>query len=193
MARLSAAAEAAVLRASAEAGLADAARYPMISLGAMVLGSRNINNNRNKPAQEFDIVTAGPTVEVPLFDWGYKQAQAASGHHLLAASLQDFRAAVLIAYQEAENALGQLQLASKREAAAVRQLADTGEITKAMRRRETLGLASSLDNLTVEAAELAEEKELVEAKKQKLLAYVAVFKVLAGASPPSTENAVVAR
>lgn len=179
-------AEAAVKHAAAEAGLADAARYPAISLGGLVLASRNVNSNR--VAKEYEIATAGPSLEIPLFDWGFKQAQATAGHHLLAAATLDYRAVVLVAYQEAENALGQLQLATSREDTAAEALQVARQVTTATRRREELGLASPLDSLSAQASELTDEKIWNEARQERALAYVAVYHVLAGASPTGAES-----
>ncbi len=178
-----ASAEAEVLRTAGELGLSRADIYPHIGFGSSIQWSINIATNHR--ARNHDgIFSAGPVIDVPLFDWGQRVATAHAKGHELNAALFAYRQAVLQGVAEAEVAMGELEQLRGREQALTQaaQASDGG--LAAMRKRAALGLGSGLDvqDSIMEGQRAA--LELTSAIAARDLAYVSLYKALGGAPMP---------
>ena len=72
-------AQAAVLRAAGEAGLARAERFPDVGLGGSIRWSTSTAAHEATRTDEA-IAGFGPVIDIPLFDWGMRKSRAdASG------------------------------------------------------------------------------------------------------------------
>lgn len=179
-----AAAEAEVLRAAGEAGISRAAIYPHIGLGASLDWSVNLLSHHTFIRSGDGIFSAGPVIDMPLFDWGMRVAQAKSQKHELRAAVFAYRQAVLQGVAEAETAMGDLQQAHMRETAAGKMTQALDYSAAALDKRHNLGLASTLDTQDAAIAQQNAQLELVSARAERDLAYISLYKALGGAPQP---------
>jgi NodT family efflux transporter outer membrane factor (OMF) lipoprotein len=174
-------AEAEVLRAAGELGLSRAQMYPFIGLRSGIQWSTKITSDRPSPSRA--VSSIGPVIDIPLFDWGMRVANAHAHDHDLQAAVLAYRQSVLEGVAEVEVALGDLeQLRARVEAlaqaraSAQRTLAITGK-------RVQLGLDSPLDLHQQSIATEQRALRLVEARARHDLAFVALNKALGGSWP----------
>jgi multidrug efflux system outer membrane protein len=179
-----AAAEAEVLRAAGAAGISRAAIYPHIGLGASLDWSVNLLSHHTFIRSGDGIFSAGPVIDMPLFDWGTRIAQAHSHQHELRAAVYAYRQAVLQGVAEAEIAMGDLQQAHLRETAAGKAAQAFGNNAAALEKRHGLGLASTLDMQDAAIAQQNAQLALISARAERDLAYVSLYKALGGAPQP---------
>ena len=184
-----AAAEAQVLRAAGEAGIAQADVYPHIGLGASLDMSVNLFSHHNFIRSGDGIVSVGPVVNMPLFDWGMRMAKARAQRHGLRAAVYAYRQAVLQGVADTETALGDLQQAHQRETLAEQAAqALDGNVT-ALAKRRSLGLSSTLELQDAVIAQQNAQLALVAARAERDLAYVSLYKALGGAPLPPVDVA----
>ena len=173
-------AEADVLEAAARVRIARAALYPSLKLVGSI-GYTHSLSSAHSPGGLAPVV--GPTIDIPLWDWGRRRAVVNSEDHALSGALALYRQAVIDAASEAHTALGALEqqqaiVATRRETVdALQQSLDASTI------RQDLGLASELELIQPEAALLEARSALVGARLDSILALLAVYKAAGG--PPS--------
>ncbi len=171
--------EAAVLRAAGELGIATANQYPSISLEGSVVWSTSELEQR--PTVTNRIAAFGPAIDIPLFDWGMRRAQAdAKGAALEAAALA-YRKTVLTAVSEVETALATLEQQRLRRLAAAQAWQALGEVAERTQRRRQLGLASGLDTAASAIEHEQAALQLMDARAAHALAYIALCKALGAA------------
>ena len=108
-------AEARVLQAAADLGIARAAMFPDIGIGGSLIWSASTLTHKESEINA--IGSVGPVIDIPLFDWGLRQARAHARSHQLKASVLAYRKAVLEGVAEVETALGNLAQQRRREQA----------------------------------------------------------------------------
>lgn len=176
-------AEADVLRAAGELGVSRAQIYPYIGLRAAIQWSTDITSYRRTTSR--GILSLGPVIDIPLFDWGNRVANAHARGHELKASVLAYRQAVLNGVAEVETALGDLEHLREREAATARASLALSSGVAAVRVRVDLGLDSPIElherRIENERSGLA----LLEARAARDLAYVSLYKALGGAPMPA--------
>lgn len=179
-------AEAEVLRTAGELGLSRAEMYPRVGLGTSLQWSVNVATNRSRTRTGESIFSAGPAIDIPLFDWGRRVANAHAKDHELQAALFAYRQAVLQGVAETEIALDELEQSGQRERAASRGARAVQISADAMRRRATLGLASGLDVQDGLIEEQRAALEVITARAARGIAYVTLYKALGGAPWPAS-------
>ncbi|MBB6183925.1 efflux transporter outer membrane subunit [Oleiagrimonas soli] len=183
-------AEANVLEAAGELGIARADLYPRIGFGASLLWSTKIATYRRDPGTNA-IGTVGPILDIPLFDWGMRVSHEHAQSHRLQAAALAYRKAVLTGAAEVEDALGDLQQQREREQAEAQAVADWKQTVDAQRVRRRLGLSSDLDTVNAQIQHAEAELSLIAARQDRDLAYVALYKALGGAPPlPARDDRV---
>ncbi len=178
------AAEAAVLQATGDLGVAKAEVYPYLSLGTAYLYSANITNNYSLDGASHSTPLIGPTIDVPLLDWGRRRAAVRVQRAALDASLLAYRESVLEALAEVETALSSLQ--AQQQILATTQTNTTlreRELTR-IQRMQQLGFASELDAINGKQQNVEAALSLLEAHASHDLAFVALYKSLGGAPLP---------
>ena len=181
--------QAAVLHAAGELGIARADRYPSISIGGSMVWSTSEIEAR--PTNTNAIGALGPIIDIPLFDWGMRKAQADAKGDLLHAAALAYRKTVLTAVAEVENALGGLEQQRLREQANAQAWQALDDIARHSRQRRQLGLASGL---AVSAADVDRDEaglQLLDARSARALEYIALGKTLGGASIVAAEPAAI--
>jgi outer membrane protein, multidrug efflux system len=184
-----ASAEAEVLRAAGEAGISRADIYPHIGLGASLDWSLTLLSHHNVFRSGEGIFSAGPVVDMPLFDWGMRVSRAHARNHELQASVYAYRQAVLQGVAETETAMSDLQQLHLREAAAEQAVQALDGNTAALDKRRGLGLSSTLELQDAMVAQQNARLELISTRAQRDLAYVSLYKALGGAPLPPVDVA----
>ncbi len=173
-------AEAEVLEAAARVRIARSALYPRLTLGGSI-GYTHSLSSAPSPGGVAPVI--GPTIDIPLWDWGRRRAVVNSEDHALSGALALYRQAVIDAASEAHTALSALEqqqavVATRREAVDASQ-----QSLDAWTTRYDLGLASELDLIQPEVDLLDARSALVGARLDSILALLAVYKAAGG--PPS--------
>ena len=181
-------AEADVLQAAGALALAHADLFPSLGIGGSIDWSTDIDNNRKHTAGPSGIVSLGPEINIPLFDWGIRLANEHAKDHELRASVLAYRQAVLQGVAEVETALGSLQQQEQREAQSAAAWKALQRVEQSVQTRQRLHLASSLDQTESHIAAAQAAVELSDARAAHSLAYVALFKALGGAPLPNAEQ-----
>ncbi|MBS0212814.1 MAG: efflux transporter outer membrane subunit [Proteobacteria bacterium] len=172
-------AEAEVLAAAGELGVARADLYPRLSLlGGMtvssITGGGEFGFGRAVPA-------IGPIIDIPLFDWGARRARVNAREEDLAAALEGYRQSVLEAVGETETALGAWHAQGERrqrlQAVVVARERERDAVDAAFGH----GLADRLDQAATTVALEQARLDLLDAQQAQALAYVALYKSLGGA------------
>lgn len=176
-------AQADVLSAAGDAGIARANMYPSLGIGGSLVLSTNLTANRR--THNNALASAGPIIDVPLFDWGLREAQSHARNHQLKAAVFAYRQAVLEGVAEVENALGTLERqrrAEHRNRVVMKALASERDATA---KRVRLGLDSPLDELDSVVASDEADLQGIKAQTARGVAFVSLYKALGGAPLPN--------
>ncbi len=177
-----AAREAEVISAAGALGIARADRYGSIGLGGAIRWSTSLLSHRRTTTH--GIASFGPVIDIPLFDWGIRQARAKARGDLLEAATLAYRQTVLSAVNEVEDALTALEQQRRNVETEQQVLQAQQQVAEAAQQRRRLGLGSDLDVATQQAARDQATLELLEAQRQRDLAYVALHTALGSATAP---------
>lgn len=172
-------AEAQVEQSAAEAGLARAALYPRFQLAGSLLYSYNLTQNFRTRSDNLPLL--GPLIDVPLFDWGRRRAQADAGEEALQGALLAYRQSVLEGVAEVEGSLAALSAQGARAQALAGAQEPLRQRNAAQAARQRLGLGSEWSALPDQRALLRAQGELATARAARALAYVSLYKALGGA------------
>lgn len=181
-------AQANVLRAAGALALAHADLFPSLGIGGSIDWSTDIDNNRKFGDGPSGIVSVGPEINIPLFDWGIRLANEHARDHELKASVLAYRQAVLQGVAEVETALGNLQQQERREQQSATAWRALQRVDQSVQTRERLHLASPLARAESHIAAAQAAVQLDDARAAHSLAYVALFKALGGAPLPAAEQ-----
>ncbi len=171
------AAEQAVVRAAAEAGVARAELYPRLTFGGTLqvtgdlvgapLGGTSV------------IVSGGPSFSLPLFDWGQRRAVVDARDMRVRAAAQAYRSTLLKAWAEAEGALSYYAAARKRADRLNSRVTATGREIDALLARQRQGMVDVIDILEARITHERARLELADALSDQSVGLVAIFKALA--------------
>jgi multidrug efflux system outer membrane protein len=163
---------------NAQVGLARIAFYPHITLaGSGGLQSREITNLFSAPSLFWSL---GADALQPLLEGGRYRANLAATRSAYDASVASYRQSVLVAFQEVEDGISNLETlsqAANTQAAAVedarRQLAFANN-------RYVGGLTTYLDVITAQSTLLASERLATQLLGQRMVSSVSLVKALGG-------------
>lgn len=167
------AAERTLAAASADIGVAEANRYPRLSL----LGS--ISTTRGAAAVSTPW-SFGPSLSLPVFDGGALRAQVAGARAAYQSALAGYEAAVRTAVKEVEQGLVRLDAANRRSADLAGSAANYRKYYDAARVNWQAG---SISLLTLEEARrnaLQAEQSAIGVRRDRLLYGIALYKALGG-------------
>lgn len=178
-------AQARVVQAAGELGIARSTLYPNIGIRGSLVWSTSTLTHKSSELDE--IAAFGPVIDIPLFDWGLRQAKAKARSHELEASVLTYRQAILQGVSDVETALGNLAQQRRRKQASEAAVAALTRVADRQATRERLGLISPLEReeslVQLDRAKL----DLSEALAAHAIAYVALYKALGGAPEPRSE------
>ena len=178
-------AQADVLSALGDARMARAELFPSIGIGGSIVWSTNVTTHRR--TSDNAIASAGPVLEIPLFDWGLRESRLHADNHELKAAVFAYRQAVLEGVAAVEDALGELAQTRVQERAsehAAQALARAQALTE---KRVKLQLDSPLAESEDAAASAQARLEAIRAKTDRGLAFVHLYKSLGGAPLPEED------
>jgi len=172
--------QAVVLRAAGELGIAKADRYPSIAIGGSIVASVSEAERENKNPGA--IGSFGPIIDIPLFDWGMRRAQAEAKGEILQAAALAYRKTVLTAVGEVETALAALEQQRLRELASAQAWQALSDVADRTERRHRLNLVSGLDRAGSDADRDQAALELAVVRTNRAIDYIALCKALGGNS-----------
>lgn len=184
-------AEREVAAASADAGTAQAQRFPRLTLGGSV-GAARIR--AGGVTTDLDTWSIGPlALSVPLFDGGRRAAgvDAAQARYDEAVAL--YRARVRQAVREVEEALVNLQSTAARSGDAVIAVEGYRQSFAATQARYKSGLGSLVELEEARRVQLAAETALVSLQRERVAAWIALYRAVGGGWTPETPAPSLAR
>jgi multidrug efflux system outer membrane protein len=176
--------------ATAQVGVATAELYPRVNLAAFL----GLQNTR---ITDFTALgkswSTAASLSMPLFNWGRIQANIAGREAQQEQALLAYRAAVLGAFREVEDALTAYAEEQKRRAALAQSVDASRLAVQLAEERYQKGLTAFLDVLTGQRALFQAESSLVESEARISTHLVALYKALGGGwevveEPPAGEN-----
>lgn len=173
-----AAAEHQLAAASARIGVAQADFFPRLSLtGSAGLASAELGSLLEGGSRVWSF---GPSLSLPLFDGGRNRATLAATEARYAQATSTYRAAVLRAFGEVEDALSDLAALSAQADAVGRALAAARDTAALARERHLRGLSSYLEVVDAERAALQAERMGAQLLGQRTLSTILLAKAVGG-------------
>jgi NodT family efflux transporter outer membrane factor (OMF) lipoprotein len=169
--------ERALAAASASIGLAEASRYPRVSLSGSI--KRNVLASSGAQVSSTPW-SFGPSLSLPLFDGGAAKASVSSAEANYVIALADYRQAVSTAVQEVEQNLVRLASAEAREADVRRSAEGYRTVANATEASWRAGSDSLLSYEQTRRDAISAEQSLVTVQRDRLLFGVALYKAVGG-------------
>lgn len=171
-------AEADLHAATARIGVATADLYPRVVLGASVGASGD--RGEDALAWKNRFLSIGPTLSWPLFDAGRRRAGVELQEALSDEAFVRWRASVVLAMQEVEDALVAYAKEQERRAALAESLRIDVEAVDLSTQLYTAGRTDFLNVLSAQRSRLEAEEALAQSDRNVLTNLVAVYKALGG-------------
>ena len=172
------AAERSLAQSTAQIGVAEAARYPNISLtGSIATYGAQFGDLGKHSTLGWSF---GPSVTVPIFQGGALQAAVELAQAQRDQSFLAYRAAVLTALEDVENASVGLNQERIRRERLTAQVTHSREAARLARLLYDNGASAFLDVLDAERTLFAAEQSLLESEVAVVTDYVALAKALGG-------------
>lgn len=175
------AAERQLAAASADIGVAEAARYPQLSLS----GTLSVSRSQGKQHSSWQM---GPGLSLPLFDGGSSQAAVTQAQASYRQALASYQSSVRSAVQEVEQTLVRVDSSRQRESAlAARYRLASGQLT-AVNRQWQAGSASVLELGSALRSSISSQQDLITLQRDRLLYTLALYKALGGGWTTPSES-----
>jgi len=173
-----AAAERRVAEANQQIGIARAAYFPTVSLGASAgFESTHIASLLNGPAAFWAV---GPALAQTLFDAGRRRATSESARANYDAAVATYRQTSLTAFQEVEDNVAALRILENETQQQQEAVASAQESLQLFTNRYKGGVDTYLQVITAETIELANERNAIDIQRRRLDASVLLVKALGG-------------
>ncbi len=169
--------ERALAAASASIGVAEASRYPRLSLSGSIARSAQSSGGAQVLSTPWSF---GPSLSLPLFDGGAAKASVRSAEANYVIALADYRQAVSTAVQEVEQNLVRLASAEAREADVQRSAEGYRSVANATEASWRAGSDSLLSYEQTRRDAISAEQSLVTVQRDRLLYGVALYKAVGG-------------
>jgi outer membrane protein TolC len=164
--------------ANAQIGVASAAYYPSIVLGANVgVDSRSLASLLDAPSLLWSLGVSAAQV---LFDGGRINAGVSFAQAGYEASVASYRRIVLQAMQEVQDAITGLATLEHAAAQAQTAVASATRVRELASARYEGGVATYLEVISAQQAQLAAERQATQLRSQRLLTAVFLVKALGG-------------
>jgi outer membrane protein TolC len=164
--------------ANAQIGIARAAYFPTISLGATGgFESTSITNWFNGPS---GFITAGASAIETVFDAGRRRAVSGEARAAYDQSVANYRETVLSAFQEVEDNLAALRLLEDEAKTQDAAVASAQRSLQLSSNRYKGGVATYLEVITAQSTALSDQRVAVEIAGRRMTASVSLIKALGG-------------
>ncbi len=173
-----AAAERRVAEANAEVGIARAAFYPTVILGAALgLEGGSITSWFNWPSRLWAV---GPSVLQTVFDGGRRRANSDIARSGYDAQVASYRQTTLDAFQQVEDNIAALRILSQEETTQQNAVIAARRSLELSTNRYQGGLVTYLEVVTAQSTALANERTAVDILRRRMDATVLLIKALGG-------------
>jgi NodT family efflux transporter outer membrane factor (OMF) lipoprotein len=169
--------ERALAAASANIGVAEASRYPRLSLSGSIARSVVASAGAQVSSTPWSF---GPSLSLPLFDGGAAKASVGSAEASYLIALAEYRQAVATAVKEVEQNLVRLTSAEAREADVRRSAEGYRTVATATEASWRAGADSLLSYEQTRRDAILAEQSLVTVQRDRLLYGVALYKAVGG-------------
>jgi NodT family efflux transporter outer membrane factor (OMF) lipoprotein len=173
-----ASAERNVAAANARIGVAEAAFYPSVTLGASAgLEAASLAKWLTWPARFWSV---GPAVSEVLFDGGLRRAQTGQARAAYDAEVAAYRQAVLTGFQEVEDSLAALRVLEEEAQVQQEALAAARQTVEVVTNQYKSGTVSYLNVIVVQVIALSNEQAVLNILGRRMTASVSLVKALGG-------------
>jgi NodT family efflux transporter outer membrane factor (OMF) lipoprotein len=173
-----AAAERRVAVANAQVGVATAAIYPDLTLGATAgFAGSALANWLSLPNRFWSL---GPVLAATLFDAGLRRAQRDEQVAAYDASVATYRQTVLTAFREVEDNLSTLRILGEEAEVQQQALAAARESLELTTNQYKAGLVGYLNVVVIQAQAFAAERNAIDLRGRRYAATIALIKALGG-------------
>lgn len=182
-----AAAETELAAAASDIGVADAQRYPRLSLAGSIgiFGFRAGGFDGEGPTWSF-----GPLLTLPLFDGGRRAANVDAARARFDEARAAYEQRARLAVREVEEALLRLDAAARREADAQRAAQGFRDFFAAAQARWEIGAGTLIDQEEARRIALAAQAALVGVQRERVAAWVALYRAIGGGWEPQDKTEV---
>jgi multidrug efflux system outer membrane protein len=164
--------------ANAQVGVAKAAFYPVISLfGGGGASSRDITDLISAPSA---IWALGGQAVQPLFNGGRNRANLAGASANYDQTVANYRQGVLVAFQQVEDALANLDTLHSAAESQEKAVADAEKALTIANNRYVGGITTYLDVVTAEETLLSNQRLMTQIRGQQMVTSVYLAKALGG-------------
>ncbi|MBL9137431.1 MAG: efflux transporter outer membrane subunit [Verrucomicrobiales bacterium] len=172
------AAEERLKAASARIGVAKAAFFPTVKItGTAGLASADLGTLFNWPSK---VGSIGPSIHVPIFEGGKNRADLKGAEARYDQALAGYRAAILTAFREVEDALSDLTTLSAQSEAVGRALQSARDTASLANERYAQGLSSYLDVVDARRVALDAERQEAQLIGQRAVSTILLAKAMGG-------------
>ena len=175
------AAERRLAAASADIGLAEADRYPRLSLNG-ALGYSTGASDSGRGLLSFGAWSFGPSLSLPIFDGGRRAAEVELAKSRYDESLANFKAKTRSAIQEIEDALTRYAAAHERAENARVAASQYQRFFDAVEERYREGANNLLELEDARRAMLSAQQTLLSVQQERLQAWIALNRASGGAA-----------
>ncbi len=175
-----------VAYANAQVGIARTAFYPHITIGsAGGLQSRDITTLANAPSLFWSL---GADALEPIFQGGRNRANLAAARSAYDASVANYRQSVLVAFQQVEDGISNLQTLSQAATTQAAAVEDARRELFFANNRYIGGVTTYLDVITAQSTLLNSERLATQLLGQQMVSSVYLVKALGGGWDASSLN-----
>ena len=173
-----AAAERQVAAANEQIGIAKAALYPSLSLGASAgLQSTAIGDLLTWPSRFWSV---GPQLAETLFDAGKRRAQVKVTEAGYDATVANYRQTVLTAFEQVEDSLAQLRILAQEAEIVDRAVKSAEQSLQISTDQYRGGLTNYLQVITAQTSTLQNQRSAVDILTRRMVASVSLIQALGG-------------
>ena len=173
-----AAAERGVAAANAQIGVAEAAFYPSVTLGAAAgLEAATFAKWLAWPARFWSV---GPAISETLFDGGLRAAQTDQARAAYDAQVAAYRQTVLTGFQEVENSLAALRILEEEAQVQQEALAAARQTVDVVTNQYKAGTVSYLAVIVAQVIALSNEQTALNIQGRRMVASVSLVQALGG-------------
>jgi NodT family efflux transporter outer membrane factor (OMF) lipoprotein len=169
-------AERQLAQATAEIGVAEAARLPTLALS----GSIGVSGNMLNTMMALPIFALGSSVKMPIFDAGAASARIAEAHARTEAALWSYREAVATAVKDVQDSWSNLASARSRMVTLKQQVATGTRAVDIAVRAFHIGLVDFTTVISVQQTLNQANEDLIQARADEATYLVALDKALGG-------------
>ncbi len=176
-------AQANLLEAAGQRGMAKAALFPSISLSVGYLYAENVTQNHIGLRGELNgTPTFGPNIDLPIFDFERRLKHLHARQHGLQAAVYEYQSAVIAAYRNTREDIDNFATALARLQLCQQQNSQLELVQQQQDKQVKLGLTAPTSQFASLLQSNENQQQIIQAQTQAALSWVALYKQLAWSS-----------